>query len=449
VSRPVFYPWAAQELIEPVRVAGGAGSWFWDDQGNRWLDLHAQLGNLHLGHQHPALVDAIQQQAARMCTISPSLAVDVRDEAAAGIVAVAPKGMTSVLFTNGGADANEHAMRMARVVTGRPKVLASYRSYHGGTDGALAVTGDPRRWPVDSAGSRAVHFFPPYLYRSDFFATSAAQECERALSHLGRLIGYEGPDTIAAIIVEPVVGSNGVLVPPDGYLAGVRALCDEHGILLIADEVMTGFGRCGAWFAGDLWGITPDLLTFAKGVNSGYVPIGGVLLAAPVAEHFARRPYPGGLTYSGHPLACAAIVASLKVLQTEGLVERARRLGHDVLGPVLAELGRRHPCVGEVRGVGLAWAIELVADRNTREPFVPYAAPGPLHPRMAELLASCKAGGAWPLAAANRLHLFPPLVIGELELIDGVAAIDRALDVADRVVAGRPTAEGDGPGRRG
>jgi taurine--2-oxoglutarate transaminase len=431
----VFYPWAAQELVQPVRIAGGKGCWFWDDQGNRWLDLHAQLANLHLGHQHPALVDAIRQQAAQMCTISPSHAVEVRDEAAAAIVALAPANLTSVLFTNGGADANEHAIRMARLITGRPKVLASYRSYHGATEATIAVTGDPRRWPVDTGGSRAVHFFPPYLYRSEFFASNAEQECERALSHLRRLIGYEGPDTIAAIILEPVTGSNGVLIPPDGYLAGVRQLCDEHGILLIADEVMTGFGRCGAWFACDLWGVTPDLLTFAKGVNSGYVPIGGVLISDSVAEYFARRPYPGGLTYSGHPLACSSIVASLKVLQGEGLVERAGRLGRDVLAPALADLAHRHPCVGEVRGVGLAWAIELVADKTSREPFAPYAAPHALDPRMAAVLAACKEQGAWPLAAANRLHLFPPLIISEHELLQGVAAIDRALDVADCAVA--------------
>ncbi|MEU4380079.1 aminotransferase class III-fold pyridoxal phosphate-dependent enzyme [Micromonospora echinofusca] len=427
MTGPVFYPWSAQEEVDPVRVAGGAGSWFWDEQGNRWLDLHAQMGNLHLGHQHPALVAAVREQAGRMCTIAPSFAVDVRDEAARAIVEVAPEGLETVLFTTGGAEAVEHAVRMARVVTGRPKVLAAYRSYHGATAGALALTGDPRRWPVDTASGGAVHFMGPYPYRSEFHAENAAQEGERALEHLRRLVGYEGPETIAAILVEPVVGSNGVLVPPDGYLAGVRRLCDEHGILLIADEVMTGFGRCGRWFASDLWGVVPDLMTFAKGVNSGYVPVGGVLLSRVVAAHFARRRYPGGLTYSGHPLACASIVAALRVLREENLVERAAVLGRDVVAPALAGLAERHPVVGDVRGVGLAWAVELVRDRATREPLAPYAAPGALAPEMAAVLAACKRQGVWPLAAGNRLHLFPPLTITEEELTAGIAGIDRAL----------------------
>ncbi|MER6758125.1 aspartate aminotransferase family protein [Micromonospora echinofusca] len=436
MTGPVFYPWSAQEEIDPVRVAGGAGSWFWDEQGNRWLDLHAQMGNLHLGHQHPALVAAVREQAGRMCTIAPSFAVDVRDEAARAIVEVAPGDLETVLFTTGGAEAVEHAVRMARVVTGRPKVLAAYRSYHGATAGALALTGDPRRWPVDTASGGAVHFMGPYPYRSEFHAENAAQEGERALAHLRRLVGYEGPETIAAILVEPVVGSNGVLVPPDGYLAGVRRLCDEHGILLIADEVMTGFGRCGRWFASDLWGVVPDLMTFAKGVNSGYVPVGGVLLSRAVAAHFARRRYPGGLTYSGHPLACASIVAALRVLREENLVERAAVLGRDVVAPALAGLAERHPVVGDVRGVGLAWAVELVRDRATREPLAPYAAPGSLAPEMAAVLAACKRQGVWPLAAGNRLHLFPPLTITEEELTTGIAGIDRALTEVSGVRGG-------------
>ncbi|TDC84982.1 aminotransferase class III-fold pyridoxal phosphate-dependent enzyme [Micromonospora sp. KC606] len=427
VSDPVFHPWAAQAKVVQETVAGGSGAWFWNHDGERWLDLHSQLGNLHLGHQHPAVVAAVTEQAARLCTLAPSFRADVRDEAARRILDVAPAGGRSVLFTTGGAEAVEHALRMARVTTGRPKILAAHRSYHGATDGAMGVTGDPRRWPLPATGAGTVRFSGPYRYRSDFHATTEVEERDRALEHLYRLVAYEGPESIAAIIIEPVAGSNGVLVPPDGYLAGVRALCDEHGILLIADEVMTGFGRCGAWFATDLWQVRPDLMTFAKGVNSGYVPVGGVVVGERVAEHFAERPYPGGLTYSGHPLACASIVASIGVLRDEGLVSRAAQLGETVVRPLLQDLAARLPVVGEVRGTGLAWAIELVADRATREPLVPYAAPGRLHPRMAEILRACRLRGVWPFVAANRIHLFPPLVITEDDLRAGLTEVGAVL----------------------
>ena len=427
VSDPVFHPWAAQAKVAQETVTGGAGAWFFNAYGERWLDLHSQLGNLHLGHQHPAVVAAVTEQAGRLCTLAPSFRAEVRDRAARLILEAAPAGGQSVLFTTGGAEAVEHALRMARVTTGRPKILAAHRSYHGATDGAMGATGDPRRWALPGTGAGTVRFSGPYLYRSDFAAATAAEEGERALAHLRRLIAYEGPETIAGIIVEPVVGSNGVLVPPDGYLAGVRALCDEHGILLIADEVMTGFGRCGAWFAVDRWGVRPDLMTFAKGVNSGYVPVGGVVVGERVAEHFAERPYPGGLTYSGHPLACASIVASIGVLRDEGLIARADRLGETVLRPMLAELAERIPIVGEVRGAGLAWAIELVADRATREPLAPYDAPGRVHPRMAEILRACKLRGVWPFVAANRIHLFPPLVIAEDDLRAGITEVGAVL----------------------
>ncbi|MFI6321614.1 aminotransferase class III-fold pyridoxal phosphate-dependent enzyme [Nonomuraea sp. NPDC050556] len=427
MTGPVFYPWSAQASMAPVRVAGAAGCEFWDDSGQRWIDMHAQLANLHLGHQHPAMVAAISNQAAQLCTIAPSFAVDVREEAALAILEVAPPGAASVLFTNGGADANEHALRMARVHTGRPKILAAYRSYHGGSEGMLGVTGDPRRWPVDTGATPVVRFFAPYRYRSEFGASTDAEECERALQHLRRVIEMDGPESFAALIIEPVVGSNGVLVPPQGYLGGVRRLCDEFGILLVADEVITGFGRCGTWFGVDLWNVTPDLITFAKGVNSGYVPVGGVIISERVAATFAHRAYPGGLTYSGHPLASASIVASLAILRGEGLVDRAAKLGQDVVGPALDALHQRHSIVGEIRGVGLAWAIELVTDRATREPYAPYVAPGPLTERMRTVLRECQVRGVWPLAAANRLHLFPPLIITENQLTTAIDAIDSAL----------------------
>jgi taurine--2-oxoglutarate transaminase len=426
-SDPVFHPWVAQAKFAPLVVTGGAGAWFWNQDGDRYLDLHSQLGNLHLGHQHPVVTAAIGRQAAELCTIAPSFGSEIRDHAARMILGVAPEGATSVLFTTGGAEAVEHAIRMARTVTGRPKILAAHRSYHGATEGAMGLTGDPRRWAVPTAGAGTVRFFGPYLYRSDFHATTAEEERDRALGHLSRLLDYEGPHTVAAIVIEPVVGSNGVLIPPDGYLAGVRELCDRHGILLVADEVMTGFGRCGTWFACDLWDVRPDLLTFAKGVNSGYVPVGGVVVGERVAEHFAERPYPGGLTYSGHPLACASIVAALGVMRDEGLVDRAAELGERIVRPLLEELADKLPIVGEVRGTGLAWAIELVSDRAAREPLAPYAAPGQVHPRMAEILTACRLRGVWPFVAANRVHLFPPLVITEDDLRAGIAAVGAAL----------------------
>ncbi len=436
-KRSVFYPWSGQGQISPTTVAGADGCWFWDDQGNRWLDLHSQLGNLHLGHQHPELVAAIQDQASQMCTIAPSFAVDVREQAAQAILDVSPgfSGASQVFFTTGGADANEHALRMAMLATGRHKVLAAHRSYHGATAGAMSVTGDARRWAVDPIMSHhTVRFFGPYQYRSEFHSTNESEECSRALAHLSSVIDHEGPHTVAALIIEPVVGSNGVLVPPDGYLAGVRTLCNEHDILLIADEVMTGFGRCGDWFACDSFGVTPDLLTFAKGVNSGYVPLGGVVLGPRVADFFTDRPYPGGLTYSGHPLACASALASINILERDKLVSSAQQLGEEVVRPALLELAQRHISVGEVRGLGLAWAIELVSDRQTRKPFAPLTPPGSVTPLMKEVLDAAKSSGAWPLAVANRLHLFPPLTISSDELDHGIAAIDSALTKADELV---------------
>src|SRR4051794_22831077 len=285
----VFHSWSAQALISPMAVAGAEGSWFWDYEGNRYLDFSSQLVNTNIGHQHPKVVAAIQEQAGRLCTIAPQFANDVRGEAARLIAELAPGDLDYVFFTNGGAEAVENAVRLARLHTGRSKVLSAYRSYHGSTSTAIALTGDPRRWANDAAGQStggAVHFFGPHLYRSHFHATTEAEECERALLHLEQVIQFEGPATIAAILLETIVGTAGVLVPPPGYLAGVRALCDKYGILYIADEVMAGFGRSGAWFAFDHWGVTPDLIAFAKGSNSGYVPVGGVIISQAIRDTF-------------------------------------------------------------------------------------------------------------------------------------------------------------------
>ena len=356
----------------------------------------------------------------------------MRSEAARLVAAKAPEGMDKVFFTNGGAEATENALRMARLHTGRHKVLAAYRSYHGATAGALTMTGDPRRVPSEPGIPGVVHFWGPYPYRSAFYAETAAQECERALAHLRDVIMVEGPATVAAIILETVVGTNGVLVPPDGYLAGVRAICDEFGIVFVADEVMAGFGRCGQWYAVDHWGVVPDLITFAKGVNSGYVPLGGVVISAAIAETFRERVYPGGLTYSGHPLACGAAVASIQIFEQEGIVEHARMLGTDVIGPALSEIAARHPSVGEVRGLGVMWAVELVRNRGTRAPLVPYNASGPAAAPMGDFAAACKERGLWPFVHFNRTHVVPPCTTSEADVRRGLAILDEALAVADR-----------------
>jgi taurine--2-oxoglutarate transaminase len=340
--------------------------------------------------------------------------------------------MSRVFFTNGGADANENAIRMARLHTGRDKVLSFYRSYHGNTGAAIASTGDPRRWPNEYATGH-VHFFGPYPYRSSFWASTPEQEAQRALEHLEQVIAFEGPDTIAAILIETIVGTAGVLVPPPGYLAGVRALADKYGIIWIADEVMCGFGRAGSWFAFEPHGVTPDLITFAKGANSGYVPAGGVIISDEIAATFEARVFPGGLTYSGHPLACASIVATIDAMREEGIVENAARIGTHVLGPGLAELADRHPVIGEVRGLGVFWALDLVSDRRSRAMLAPY---GGTSAAMGTLAEQCRSRGLLTFINYNRLHVVPPCTVSEAQAKEGMAILDEALAAADAYYEG-------------
>lgn len=428
----VFHSWSAQQQISPMTVIAAEGSHVWDGAGNRLLDFSSQLVNTNIGHQHPRVVEAIRAQAAKLCTVAPQHANAARSEAARLIAERTPGDLDRIFFTNGGADANEHAVRMARLHTGRYKVLARYRSYHGGTDTAINLTGDPRRWPNDHGSSGVIHFHGPFLYRSQFYATDEQQESERALEHLDQLIRFEGPNTIAAIVLESVPGTAGVMVPPPGYLAGVREICDRYGIVFIVDEVMAGFGRTGRWFAIEHFDVVPDLMTFAKGVNSGYVPLGGVAINAEIATTFAERPYPGGLTYSGHPLATAAAVATITAMEQEGIIENAARIGAEVLGPGLRSLADIHPSVGEVRGLGVFWAIELVADRKTRAPLAPY---GSSSFAMDEVIAACKAGGLLPFANFNRIHAVPPCTVSEAEVRRGLEILDTALAVADTHLA--------------
>jgi len=423
----VFHSWSAQKALNPITVAAAQGCYVWDFDGNRYLDFSSQLVNTNIGHQHPKVVEAIAEQARKLTTIAPQHANEARSEAAKRLIGLSPDGFSKVFFTNGGADANENAIRMARLHTGKAKVLSFYRSYHGNTGAAITSTGDPRRWPNEYATGH-VHFFGPYLYRSSFWADSEAQECERALQHLEQVIQFEGPATIAAILIETIVGTAGVLVPPPGYLAGVRALCDKYGIIWIADEVMCGFGRAGSWFAFGPHGVIPDLITFAKGANSGYVPIGGVIMSDPIAATFDERVFPGGLTYSGHPLACASIVATIDAMKEEGIVENAERIGTQTLGPGLAELADRHPVIGEVRGLGVFWALDLVSDRKSRAMLAPY---GGASEAMATLAAQARAKGLLTFTNYNRLHAVPPCTITDAEAKEGLAILDEVFTAVD------------------
>lgn len=424
----VFHSWSAQAEITPMVVTAARGSYVWDDEDRRYLDFSSQLVFTNIGHQHPRVIAAVKEQADRLCTVAPQHANEQRAQAAELIAGIAPDGFEKVFFTNGGADAVEHAVRMARQHTGRFKVMTTYRSYHGGTQTAINLTGDTRRWANDTATAGAVHFFGPFLYRSEFHATTEEEECERALEHLRRTLEAEGPETVAAVLLETIPGTAGIFPPPPGYLAGVRELCDRYGVVLILDEVMAGFGRAGTWLALDRYDVVPDLITFAKGVNSGYVPLGGVIISDPIAHTFDHRPYPGGLTYSGHPLACAAAVATIHTMRDEGIVENADRLGREVFGPGLAEIAGRHACVGDVRGVGAFWAVDLVTDRETKAQL-PGAA-------LAEVVAACKSGGLLPFANTNRIHVVPPCTMSDDEAREGLAILDDALKVGDAHAGG-------------
>ena len=414
----VFHSWSAQGALNPFIIAGGLGSEVWDYDGNRYLDFSSQLVNVNIGHSHPRVVAAIQEQAALLATVAPANGNLARGEAAKRILGLAGSSFGKVFFTNGGADANENAIRMARLTTGRDKVLSAYRSYHGNTGAAVVATGDWRRLPNEYARGHA-HFFGPFAYRSDFWSTSEAEEGQRALQHLARVIQVEGASSIAAILLETVPGTAGVLVPPPGYLEGVRRLCDEHGIVLIFDEVMCGFGRTGSWFAWQQFDVVPDLITFAKGVNSGYVPVGGVVISESIAQAFETQVFPGGLTYSGHPLAMASIVASIDAMTDEGVIENAASIGENELGPGLRALAEKHPTIGEVRGLGVFWALDLVGDPATREPLTPTT--------MGQLKKALLDRGLLPFIADNRIHVVPPCVVTADEVARGLAIIDEVL----------------------
>ncbi|WP_347307448.1 aspartate aminotransferase family protein [Corynebacterium sp. SA-MJD20WY100] len=427
----VFHSWSAQDLIDPLDVVSGEGATFTDREGNDYLDFSAQLVNLALGHSNQRLIQAIKDQADKLATIQPGFKNDTRAELASRIVASVGDTFGSVFFTNGGADANENAVRMARGYTGRRKVMSLYRSYHGATSTAISLTGDPRRWSNEPSDSSVVHVFGPYLYRSAFWAETEEQECERALAHLEDQIILEGADTIAAIILETVVGTNGILVPPRGFLPGVRKLCDKYGIVYIADEVMAGFGRTGELFAFQNFDVTPDLVTFAKGVNSGYVPLGGVIISKEIQKTWSTKAYNGGLTYSGHPLACAPGVETFKIFEEEKIPERVKKLGEEIVKPRLEAWKEKYSIVGDIRGLGLFWAIELVKDKETREPLVPFNASGEEAAPMNQFISYCKSHGVWPFTHFNGVHVAPPLIISEEDLIRGLDVYEAAIAELD------------------
>jgi taurine--2-oxoglutarate transaminase len=419
----VFHSWSAQAQISPMAIAGGSGSYFWDFTGKKYLDFSCQLVFTNIGHQHPKVIDAIKKQADVLTTIAPQHANEARNEAAQSILGLVENKFKKVFFTNAGADGVENAIRMARLHTNKHKVLSTYRSYHGNTGAAINATGDPRRFP-NEFGYGHVHFWGPYLYRSAFWATSQEQECERALEHLEQTIIFEGPKTIAAILLESVPGTAGVLVPPKGYLDGVRALCDKYEIIWIADEVMSGFGRTGKWFGYQHSNSSPDLIVFAKGVTSGYVPLGGVVISDQISKSFDERAFPGGLTYSGHPLACATAVATIEVMKSEKMVENAFTIGEKIIGPGLMELANKHKVIGDIRGVGVFWGIDMVIDRSTREPLAPY---GSSSAKMNEIVAACKKNGLMPFSNFNRIHMVPPCNISESDAKAGLQLLSRSL----------------------
>jgi taurine---2-oxoglutarate transaminase len=430
----VLYSWSVQDAISPIAVAGAEGRHFWDYDGRRYLDFASQLVNVNIGHQHPKVVAAIKEQADKLCTIGPPMASESRSQLGRLLAEVTPGDLTLSFFTNGGAEANENAVKLARLYTGRHKIVARYRSYHGATHGAITLTGDPRRWPAEPGMAGVVRMLDPYTYRCPAGHPDPCPVCT-GTPHLEEILEYEGPHTVAAVILETVTGTNGIIPPPDGYLRAIRETCDRHGILLILDEVMAGFGRTGRWFACDNWDVVPDILTVAKGMNSGYVPLGAMIARAPIAEWVRGRFFPGGLTYAGHPLACASAVASIEAFREEGIVENAAEVG-GYIGGRLHELTERHPSIGEVRGLGCFWGLELVKSRETREMLVPFDAGGEAAAPVARLAKAALERGLYLMTHWNVVMVVPPLTITREEADEGLATLDEVLAIADEYYEG-------------
>jgi taurine--2-oxoglutarate transaminase len=428
-----FWTWSAQAHVSPIPVKRAKGVYFWDVNDKRYLDLNSMTMCVNIGHGDERVIQAIIDQAKELPYAAPGMATRPRAMLGKLLTEIVPEGLTKFLYTLGGADANENAIKFARAYTGKHKILTRYRSYHGASYGAVALTGDPRRimWePTVMPG--VVHFLDPYRYRSTFHRTnpdiSEAEFTRDYLNHLEEIIMYEGPESIAAVLIESVTGTNGIIIPPDGYMQGVRALCDKYHILMIADEVMSGFGRTGEWFAVNHWNVVPDIMTMAKGLTSGYAPLGCVAMKPEIAATFNEKAFEGGLTYNGHPISLAAAVATIQVMQQDHIVEKARETGK-VMSDMLAELVDRHPSVGEVRSLGLFGVIEVVKDRKTIQPAAEF---GKNSPEMAALKKYLLEKGVFLYTHWHTILLIPPLIITPEELGEGFAVIDKALEITDQ-----------------
>ena len=423
--RHTLYDWMAQSAADPLPVDHASGVYFWTVDGRRYLDFNSQLMSVNAGHSDPRIVDAIQRQAAKLTYANPFMTHEPRARLGQKLAALLPGDMDKVFFTLGGAEANENAVKIARAVTGRHKVLARYRSYHGATGWAMAATGDPRRWPNEAGMAGVVHVLDPY-----HGPQREPDSAEVALAYLEETIELEGPQTIAAFILETVTGTNGVLIPPDGYLQGVRELCDRHGILMVCDEVMSGFGRTGAWFAVDHWKVVPDMITMAKGLTSSAVPLGAVGMRPRVYEHFERTAFWGGLTYNSHPLGCAAALGAIQAYEEDDMIANARRMG-ERMRSYHRELMQSHPCVGLARNIGLFGCLELVRDRRTMEPLAPFNGTSPEMKAISQYL---REHGLYTFLRWHTVMTNPPLCITEEQLSEGFGMIDEALAIADKAV---------------
>jgi len=432
----VFWTWSAQARVNPIAVKRAEGVYFWDVDDKRYLDFNSMTMCVNIGHGNPRVIRAMQEQAAELPYAAPGMTTKIRALASRSVAEITPGGaLSKVLFTLGGADANENAIKLARGYTGRHKILTRYRSYHGATAGAMAATGDPRRhaWEPNLMPG-VVHFLDPYRYRSTFHRAnpniSEADFAQDYLNHLEDIILYEGPETIAAILMESVTGTNGIIIPPEGYMQGVRALCDKYGIVMIADEVMAGFGRTGKWFAIEHWNVVPDMMTMAKGLTSAYAPLGAVAMKPEIAAAFDERVFESGLTYTSHPISLAAAVANIQVIKDDRIVEHAAAMG-PVLHKLLTDLGESHPSVGEVRSIGLFGILELVRNRATKEPMAPWNSSSP---EMVAFRKYCVEHGLFLYTHWHTALIIPPLIITEAQLKEGFEVLDKALEITDRAV---------------
>ena len=430
-----FWTWSAQGSVSPIPVTRAKGVYFWDADGKRYLDLNSQLMCVNIGHGDERVIDAIAKQARELPYVAPSLTSKPRAVLGKMLAEITPGDLNHFFFTLGGAEANENAIKIARAFTGKHKILARYRSYHGATAGAMALTGDPRRlaWEPNLM-TGVVHFLDPYRYRSTFHrlnpGISESEFTQDYLNHLEEIITYEGPETIAAIIIETVTGTNGIIIPPDGYLQGMREICDKYNILMICDEVMSGFGRTGKWFVVDNWNVVPDLMTMAKGLTSAYAPLGAVAMSDEIAEYFNDQVFYGGLTYNSHPISLAAAIANINVMKEDHLIENAQKMG-TVLRHHLNNLGEQHASVGEVRSIGLFSAIEVVNNRETRAPMAPYNGTSPEMTKLRQFLLD---NGVYTFVHWNIIMVNPPLIINEEQLDEGIKVIDKALEITDAAV---------------